>query len=446
MPVRVNFDNTQTLTIKFVPHTCSYQLLFTFPDGVAGRKFLAGVQRFVCFGTELSSDNFASLGITSQGLSLLRPDWTQTRFESAYVEGPDPVHLGDLPGTPSHPDNWWERQFRSSDVHCLVTVFANEAGQLESFAAEVTTLATAFGLTELFPRVDRSRLAGQMLPSGRLHFGYLDGLSSLPIAWDDSATQTGDIDLRHFVLGYSTNEIESYPRVSPLVELVRDSSYVVMRWLRQDVASFNAFLTKASTQLLPNADLMYGREVIAAKLMGRWRDGTPLVLSPTAPNSDLAKADFTYDADVNGNRCPFSAHIRVVNPRNQPLDSVAAVDGVPRVIRRGTPYGPPLAGDTDDGRDRGLVGLFICSNIRRQFYTLTKWINRNTFSPVFDGDWHAQDGIAGSRRHTGSSSGTFRIPSENGNTYLSGLPDFLQTKGTLFLLLPSRSTLSAIYA
>jgi len=44
----------------------------------------------------------------------------------------------------------------------------------------------------------------------------------------------------------------------------------------------------------------------------------------------------------------------------------------------------------DDGVDRGLIGAFICSNIRRQFYTLTRWIEENSFSPVFSGNRHVQ--------------------------------------------------------
>jgi len=80
-------------------------------------------------------------------------------------------------------------------------------------------------------------------------------------------------------------------------------------------------------------------------MMGRWRDGTPLVLSPDRPDPRLASSnDFGYATqDPDGHRCPFSAHIRIVNPRDTPLDP-AAVEGVPRVLRRGMAYGPPLQG------------------------------------------------------------------------------------------------------
>ncbi|MEX5669215.1 hypothetical protein ABFV57_30570, partial [Pseudomonas neuropathica] len=82
-------------------------------------------------------------------------------------------------------------------------------------------------------------------------------------------------------------------------------------------------------------------ELLAAKLMGRWRDGTPLVSSPTAPNTALSKSDnFGYALDdPDGLKCPFSAHIRVTNPRDQVLNHlITLTGGVPRVIRRGTPY------------------------------------------------------------------------------------------------------------
>jgi hypothetical protein len=179
--------------------------------------------------------------------------------------------------------------------------------------------------------------------------------------------------------------------------------------------------------------------------MGRWRDGTPLVLSPDHPDPAQARSDdFAYAAqDPRGLACPFSAHIRVVNPRDESLDPV--VDAVPRVLRRGMPYGPPLIG-ADDGRDRGVLGLFLCADLRRQFYTLTGWINRNDFSPVYDGDRRAQDALVANRAKAGAST-RLRLPGESADgsdALLPQLPDFVHTKGTAFLLYPGRSMLEEL--
>jgi hypothetical protein len=132
-----------------------------------------------------------------------------------------------------------------------------------------------------------------------------------------------------------------------------------------------------------------------------------------------------------------------VNPRDEPLDPV--VDTVPRVLRRGMPHGPPLVGDEDDGRGRGVLGLFLCADLRRQFYTLTGWIQRNDFSSVYDADRRMQDALVAIRAKADVSTG-FRLPGEGrqGNAaVLASLPDFVHTKGTAFRLYPGRTMLQA---
>jgi deferrochelatase/peroxidase EfeB len=128
-------------------------------------------------------------------------------------------------------------------------------------------------------------------------------------------------------------------------------------------------------------------EFLAAKMMGRWRDGTPLVLSPDRPDEPLAVQDFDYSQDKDGLRCPMAAHIRIVNGRDRPLNAANQPmfpAGFPRVLRRGSSYGPWLDGEVDDGQDRGIAGMFICANINKPFYPLTRWIGTTNFSDDYD--------------------------------------------------------------
>ena len=121
---------------------------------------------------------------------------------------------------------------------------------------------------------------------------------------------------------------------------------------------------------------------------------------------------------------------------------------MPHVLRRGLPYGPLLTGDEDDGRDRGVLGLFLCADLRRQFYTLNAWIQRNDFSPVYDDDRRAQDALVANRTKAGAST-RFRMPGEGergGDAVLEQLADFVRTKGTVFLLYPGRPMLEALSA
>jgi deferrochelatase/peroxidase EfeB len=257
------------------------------------------------------------------------------------------------------------------------------------------------------------------------------------------------VNFRHFVLGYSTPDISSSPKVvrsrsvtsTQATDLVRDGSYAVFKWIYQDVATFNRFLEIEGPRLAPDRPPAEARELLAAKMIGRWRDGTPLVLSPDSPSPDLASSnDFSYStADPHGARCPFAAHIRVVNPRDQPLNP-AEFGFVPRVIRRGTPFGPPLEGTTDDGRLRGLVGVFLCASISAQIYKLTAWMKRTDFSPPFTND-AGQDPLA--NRDVPGASAAFEIPSGTGNTTIT-LAGFTRTLGTAFFLVPGLSGLRLI--
>ena len=97
--------------------------------------------------------------------------------------------------------------------------------------------------------------------------------------------------------------------------LSRNGSYLVYRKLHQHVALFRAFLRE-------NADTPEEQELLAAKLMGRWRSGAPLVLAPERDDPELGEDplrnnDFNYgQMDSVGYACPIGAHIRRVNPRD----------------------------------------------------------------------------------------------------------------------------------
>jgi hypothetical protein len=210
------------------------------------------------------------------------------------------------------------------------------------------------------------------------------------------------------------------------------------KWIYQDVATFNRFLEIEGPRFAPDRPPAEAQELLAAKLMGRWRDGTPLVLSPGSASADLASSnDFSYSGlDPHGVRCPFAAHIRVVNPRDQPLNPTE-FGFVPRVIRRGTPFGPPLEGTTDDGQLRGLVGMFLCASISAQIYKLTAWMKRTDFSPALMNS-AGQDPLA--NREVPGASATFDIPTDTATKTVT-LGRFTRTLGTAFFLIPGVSGL-----
>ncbi|HYY67526.1 MAG TPA: hypothetical protein VE572_04190 [Nitrososphaeraceae archaeon] len=126
--------------------------------------------------------------------------------------------------------------------------------------------------------------------------------------------------------------------------------------------------------------------------------------------------DFSYSDDMEGLKCPFSAHIRRLNPRDALKDDLIAVN-IHHILRRATNYGPPLPEGVleDDGAQRGGVFLLIGAHIKRQFEFLqSQWVT--------DGDFirHGteQDPIIG------NSQGdiTFTIPKRPIRRRLHGLP------------------------
>ncbi len=436
--MQVEFGNVQGTVVSVYRRSVVRHLIFRFGGRSGARAFVGRLLPSVTMADwplESAAAPLINVGITYQGLGALgvEPALLE-KLSSAFREGADPHAMGDAAESSSAIENWWEGQFRPEDVHCIVHLHVHSDEARDAASADVRDLAQRSGMTELVPRKDGTVLDARSLGGRKLHFDYRDGISHPNIGWDDASRTRDQVDFRNFLLGYATGA------QSPAAAFVRDGAYAAFRWIYQDVAAFNLFLRSEGARLFPDLAQGDAEELLAAKLLGRWRDGTPLVLSPASPDRALRESnDFGYRDDPHGDRCPFSAHIRVVNPRDQPLDAPVAADGVPPVVRRGMPYGPRLEGIEDDGRDRGIIGIFVCSDLRRQVYKLTRWINCNNFSPVYEANPRAQDALVANRAFPGAST-EFTIPGASGQAEVS-LPDFVRTKGTAFLLYPSKSTL-----
>ena len=180
------------------------------------------------------------------------------------------------------------------------------------------------------------------------------------------------------------------------------------------------------------------RELIAAKMCGRWRNGYPLELAPTADSivADAQLNNFDYSGDSEGRRCPFGSHIRRANPRD---DAIASNTGNNhRLIRRGMPYGPEYDSRNPDNQLRGLLGMFICANLQDQFeFVMKNWINKSGFNGNLAP--HHRDPLVG-----GNNSGReFLIPRRDGETTLE-LSQFVTTRGGAYCFLPSMTALRYI--
>jgi deferrochelatase/peroxidase EfeB len=212
---------------------------------------------------------------------------------------------------------------------------------------------------------------------------------------------------------------------------------LAVRQLEQDVAGFDAYLDATAARLhgdprLPPGSLAELREWIAAKLVGRWRNGNPLVSEPHDPGAVRSRADndFTYgEEDPAGLRCPLGAHIRRVNPRDS-LDPRSkdqlAISNRHRILRVGRVYGRP-------GAERGLLFMCLNADIERQFeFVQQTWAQ----APGF----HGLDGEVDCFGPRGSTD-RMTVPTPHGPLCIERLQDFVTLRGGGYFFLPGRRAL-----
>jgi len=286
--------------------------------------------------------------------------------------------LGDRgPSAPEH----WEPGLGTGEAHVLVTVWAIDDENLDAVREELRTVGAQAGATTV---INETR--AEALPGGRDHFGFFDGISQPAVDGTGVTGRPGDgqpdgrggwreVATGEFLLGY-VDEDGALPD-APAAPFDRNGSFLVYRKLQMHVPAFRRMLADAGSRYAG------GPEMLAAKIVGRWRDGTPLAVSPDAPDPDVVGDpgrinDFSYADDPRGLKCPLGSHVRRTNPRDTDGFFEGRLTNRHRIIRRGRAYGPPLAEDAmdDDGVDRGLV--FVCFNadIWRQFETIqTFWID-----------------------------------------------------------------------
>ncbi|WP_027528677.1 hypothetical protein [Bradyrhizobium sp. Ec3.3] len=448
-------DNVQSLLLGSSLHPITRHLLFQVKKKDGGRQFLSDLLPSVSKGdpAALGAAPILNISLSWNGLLALGAFDTMGGEAAAasafYLFNEPPLSESLRASGASTPANWWKKRFLSTDIHVIVHLSVSSEDELRDVTTHVKAAAERADMLELLTSAEGEPITGRAVNGFRLHFGYRDGISHPSVDWDNDIPTGGALPRGDFVLGYPSPNYSSYPDQPPFSDFVRDGSFMAFMMLYQDVAAFNRFLRENAPKLAPTLPQADAEEYLAAKMMGRWRDGTPLMLSPDRPDEAAAlRDDFDYVDDPHGIKCPLAAHIRVANARHQPLNDVNKTlfpGGYPRVLRRGMPYGPLLEGEQDDGVDRGLVGMFLCANLNKQFYTIMRWLGRTDFSPVFP-DQVGQDPLTGNSAFPGASS-DFSIPSQNGtSTTVKRVTDFVRIEGVALQLLPSLTTLRNVAA
>jgi Dyp-type peroxidase family len=377
----LDLANIQGFVVRGYRLPFALYLLLHVDDASRARRWLSGLIAEVLTATPWSKkpESGANVAFSYAGLQALGlADASLAGFPEEFRQGMAARArlLGDTgESAPEH----WEAGFVDPGVHVLVMISARSQAALRAHEERLRAAAQAGGLRVV------AEQAGAALAGGKEHFGFADGFAQPSIEGAGVPASPGqgapgndgtwrDIRAGEFILGYP-DEQGALPAAPSPDQLAANGSYVVYRKLHQDVAMFRRQVGEAARHY-PG-----GEELLAAKIVGRWRDGTPLAVSPDRADAAIV-ADpnrnnaFSYADDADGRRCPIGAHTRRVNPRES-LPFHGALVNRHRILRRGIPYGPPLPeGADDDGTDRGVVFMCLQTSIARQFeFIQSQWLS-----------------------------------------------------------------------
>ena len=305
----------------------------------SAKKQLSDAKQFKCgkledggtvFTLSLSASGFEKLGLTSQ---MPKDD----AFKSGLKGSADLLHDDPLK---------WEDAFLA-EVDLLIIIANDDSLAASTEVKKIIAEVEAFGtlLTN-----QRGNVLKMETGVGIEHFGYADGISqpmyladeingqSRPRIWDDEA----NLDL------LLVNEGQD-----PSADLF--GSYLVFRKLEQDVKGFkDAEKNRGPVGMgLPhviNASGKTDAELPGAMIIGRFENGTPVAIMDHAfePNPHTPTNDFSYERDP-GLKCPFHAHIRLMNPRKGDPETDPQQLLTHRITRRGIPYDDLLTKRFEDG-------------------------------------------------------------------------------------------------
>jgi Dyp-type peroxidase family len=225
--------------------------------------------------------------------------------------------------------------------------------------------------------------------SAHEHFGYLDGVSNPAIIDFDTNPPPGPAPIHAgvIVLGHD-GDLKKNTRDPWMV----DGSFLVFRHLFQKVPEFDAFVQERAKKLVrPGITEQQAADLLGARLVGRWKSGAPLDLTPFEDDADLGpdpdrNNNFHFTAERDFQKlCPFAAHIRKTLPRADLEANNISIENK-RIIRRGIQFGPEVT-KTEKKAKRTMHGrglLFACyqSSIMDGFrFIQTSWCNNPNFPP-----------------------------------------------------------------
>lgn len=287
-------------------------------------------------GKELPSDEAFRVGMKSRGVLLNDPDSSS-----------------------------WDSVFHLNNIHGLIILAGDDpvvlAGQSVLLKEKLFSSGGSVAAEEFGSKLMRSDLEIE-------HFGFADGISQ---------PKSKQLHFKH-----SINQARI---IDPEILLSEDpyhpnhfGSYMVFRKLEQNVFAWEENVKRLAIETQTDPFLA------GAFVIGRFKDGTAVTEHAEMQTPGFPGNDFSYQADMDGNRCPFHSHMRKMNIRKEGVQHSAL-----KIARCGMTYGlrPDLH---PQGRmfalpSSGVGLLFMCyqKNIEQGFESLQRAANDPDF-PFFN--------------------------------------------------------------
>ncbi|KAJ7723390.1 fungal peroxidase [Mycena metata] len=385
---------------------------------------------------DVSTQPETALNIAFSQTGLTALNVTESLGDSIFSAGQfaDLANLGDF--APSHN---WVAEFAGTGIHGVM-LFASDTD--DKINTAVTNLESALGdsITKVYSLQAGARPGAE---AGHEHFGFLDGISNPAVTGFTANPMAGQaVVAPGTILLSETGDATTRP------SWAKDGTFLVFRQLKQLVPEFNAFLT-ANPIVDGNLTAQQGSDLLGARMVGRWKSGAPVDLSPLVDDPALGAdptrnnnftfqhADFTLTTDQT--HCPFSAHIRKTRPR---ADLGTPEDAVHHIMRAGIPYGPEVsASEASSGTtstERGLAFVAYQSSLSNGFHFLQQlWANNANFVHAGTGADPIIGALAGAQRVVSGLNPT------NAATTTTLTTDFVVSRGGEYFFAPSLSAIAS---
>lgn len=367
-----------------------------------GGRWLAAIQNDLASAAEVAtfkrmfttprgrlSATWVNVALSFDGLHMLVGSRDVAAFPSAFRR--------------NHPPGF-DSQRTGGDVHAIIILGADRSDDLQTELDRQREHLSCSGVQEVHT------FCGSTLPGdqrGHEHFGFKDAISQPRVAgtaWGNGP----EIAAGEFVLGQRDEAGQTSGATLPA--WTQNGSFVAFVQLQQHVGTFRRAMNDAAAQL------RVAPEEVGSWIVGRNVAGDALA-EPPARVSHIGRAYSRWLPDANRHR----------------------------ILRRGIPYGPPLAdGEPEDGEDRGLFFVAYQADLERQFeHVWARWLN----APDFPLPAAGRDALVGQLDGTPlSAKGTRAAVAERrnprGGMVNLSLPSFVSPRYGGYFFAPGVSALS----